>query len=410
MYSERLLVPGLIAGIKSLGLDQKWFFALIVLSAFPASLSLAYIGRSLFGHRGTGWLAQALYCCYPFIYAYGTLIETDVLHANIVVIAAALLLAFISTGLTSYAVMSGVATALAQLTRPSLFMLPLVAPLLLARNWRSPPLRRSTLIWAALLLLVPLGLGLHNYVYYGVFRPSLVQVEMLNTWTIPKICVIQENRVHPAPLTPSFNAKLDGLRSEDWWKQLHSGYTPRDIFQSCYWAKMKDAKLFLLDNIPDLIRTSWGEFTGQLLCPFTYHNDYHTPKLQAFYPQNDRWPEVAVKIFLPLCVLGLGRCVRQRQYTWFVMISILFFLILGPASLSMWAGPRYKMILDLMLLPCVAAVLFRPASWTWIVGVAFGSYVLHGLISWPNNYLLSAMLVLGCYLYWEWHNSRVRSS
>jgi hypothetical protein len=307
-----------------------WFAPLL---AGLAAAAMAGLAARLAQSRGAGWAAGGLFCGWLSSYAHSALLLTDASHAYLAVIALALTVAWRSDERVSRAALAGAAWMSAQALRPTFGFLPLILPVLLVK--RGAGRRYWTLslcLWFATLI-VPVSVTINNWQRHGVSTPS----------ALPSLGIACE--------TGSWIRKRLGegpfhrLRADCW-----------ERYEGLPWA----------EAIPAQWREGLGLYREHPARALRIHRDalrnqmargmtpWHDSKLQSVYPD---WLQVEYPALL-LFWLGAGTAavwVLRRDFGLGLFLLLAAGLVMLPASFAMFAGDRYRLPLDLLCVPFVAA-------------------------------------------------------
>jgi hypothetical protein len=368
VFAERLLVPWLLYVLQGLGLPPVAFAGIPALLHGLVVPAVYLLTMAVTQRRPVAWTAAVLYVALPNLYQFGPEIGTDVLHAQLALLAVA------ATVLWSQGAGAGwwwgavVCWPLAQMTRPSFFfVLPLLA-MLAGPAW----LDRSRRARAALLLLAtlvaPLAVTWHNAKVYGVAAPSLTKPELLRRVMIPRINAFMRNAAQPQSMTDLFYEERDvlALADPDWAALRPYSIGPRDpeVFRRHYDALNEASQAYIDQHREWLFRSSFTALYQQFLTPPRFVSEYLaapailTSVLNALH-----------KVALILIAAGLARLlVRSPCYV--LSVSAMAFMLLAPLIFYLWVPTRARLPIELLMLPVLAFALFDVVCWALLGAVA----------------------------------------
>lgn len=375
MYQERLLVPLVLAALKILHIHEYAFLWLVCLLALPATAAAVYLTRLITGHRAGALVGGILFALYPNIFQYETLIETDAVHTYLAVMAVGCTMAYVSERSWRAALGAAVLWPLAQLARPTLFGIAIFIVIILWPLFRLRETRISAMVLCASSVLVPGGLALHNALRFGIPSPSLCQVEMLHVWTIPRMQAITEARETGERISALFYGKIADFRQTDDWRILHGKYEDAGEFRNVYREILTADRAYLRSNWKTLVETSILEFRQQLSGPLRYYNLYSGVEVEKLYPDLSAVLWIAFRLGFAFSLLGWGMSLAGKQRAYGLLVAGIFFLTFAPASLSFWAGPRYRMLTDAISIPLVVLAGMQWVAWSAIGLIAVLGYM-----------------------------------
>jgi hypothetical protein len=320
-----------------------WFAAVL---AGLAAAAMASLAARLAGHRGAGWVAGGLFCLWPTSYALSAQLLTDAAHAYLVVIALALTVAWRTNGRAASAVLAGAAWMAVQALRSTFDYLAVLLPVLL---WKRGSGRRywrvSACLWLASLV-VPVSITINNWVDHGVAATS----------ALPSLGLACE--------TGSMIQARLGRGSFHWlrencWRR-YEGRPWAEVIP----AQWREARARYRAAPSLALRIHLEALERQMLFPMTLN---YARSLKGAYPSWARVGRPALLLFW----LGAGASLLmlfRREPAVVLFLLLVAALVMVPASHTRLAGARYRLTIDLLYLPVVAAgatSLLREAMKRW---------------------------------------------
>lgn len=396
MYHERILLPLIIVAVQAMGLEAPAALWVILLLEIPATLAMGYLGWALSGRRSVAGLAAMLYVLHPDTYQNGALLQTDLMHVQWALIAAAATVHFVRERNARLALWAALPWILAQLTRPTYFMIA-AGFLIPLWAWRKDAALRRGFIWLSLLsLVVPAGWSIGNAIRFGVPSPSLCMAEMLETWTVPRAKALLRNAQQPVSLTVAFDEEVARVRATDTWQVLHGHKGAPEDFRHAYRGSISSNAAFLATNVAVTLSACRAELRNEIMFVPKFHHPDASSALNGRYPDVSRWLGMAYKVGFLFLAFAAPLAFRREYWPLFFLFGAMVALVLGPASLSWWCCGRYRFNVNILLLPIVALGLARPAAWC-VVGATFvfGYLPVHLLHAAPMLVAVVATMALG---------------
>jgi hypothetical protein len=298
-----------------------------------AAAAMAGLAARLADSRFAGWAAGALFCLWPSSYGHSAQLLTDASHAYLGAAALALTVAWRADERSSSAALAGVAWAGAQALRPTFAALPLLLPVLLVKRGAGRSYWRVSLCLWFTTLVVPTSITANNWNRHGIAvlsaLPSLglaCEMGSVIRWKL------REGPFHR-------------LRAECW--KRHEGRPWAEVIP----AQWREAVSRYREAPVLALRLHLLGRRSQMLHGMTPWVD---PRLEPRYPS---WARVG-RLALLLFWLGAGATtvwLLRRDPPLGLFLLLAAGLVMVPASHTLSAGGRYRLTLDLLYLPVVAA-------------------------------------------------------
>jgi hypothetical protein len=307
-----------------------WFAAAL---AGLAAAAMASLASRLAGHRGAGWAAGGMFCLWLSSYSLSALLLTDATHAYLAVIAFALTVAWRANGRIGTAAIAGAAWMATQALRPTFDYLAVLLPVLL---WKRGAGRRywrvSACLWLASLF-VPVAITINNWQGHGVAVTSALPSLGLACETGSLIRArLGEGRFHR-------------LRADCW--RRYEGRPWAEVIP----AQWREARARYRAAPSLALRLHIEAFQMQMLHPLTPR---YSQSLASAYPAWARVGGTALLLFWLAAAASLLMLLR-REPAVALFLLLAAALVMLPASHTRLAGPRYRLTLDLLCVPVVAA-------------------------------------------------------
>ena len=390
-YRERVLLPAFMEVAGWFSDDPRSVGWLMLPFHGLTAVSIGYLARRLSGREISAWIAGFLYLVFPAGYLYAPEQSTDYLHAQLMMIALALTVAWTNkTGRTLF-VLSILFWCLCQLCRPSLFY---VFPVLAVLAWpcwltlQGQTRRVSFALFLLAGIAIPGYWVLSNAQVFGVSTPSLQAAELLHRCVIPASNVLRASErdpsLHFTPLWHHFR-EIEARENPSYvaLSIYDVGPVPEN-FAANYKSVMSGAKKHIAEYARYVARAMGMELHRQLVSFAPAKRS--APWLHASY---------SYRFYQLLLLAGiLGAAVAAGRRQWLIMLAVLMLvaLIMIPASFNWWGGHRMRLPLDLVLLVFAAVALSTRAS---LAGVA--AILLAGVIPVKILGLSSWWLAIGCF-------------
>lgn len=298
-----------------------------------AAAATAWLAGRLGGGRGAALAGGALFCLWLSNYRYSAMLLTDALHAYIAVCAVVLTLRWRDRERAVGAGLAGLLWLWAQAIRPTFVALPLLLPLLL---WKRRASARYAAVSVALWLatfLVPGYLIAVNHARHGVAMVS----------ALPGYGVACE-------AVPRLKARLGMGEFHRLRKQCVDYYGIVPVERRTR-KQLADAFAFFAQHPLPALAAQLGAVADQMLDPL---RPWYHEQSAHLYPG---WLRVGRPTLAVFWLAALGSLV------WLVRVdpglaaflALTAALVMGPASNVAEVGGRYRLLLDLLWLPVVAA-------------------------------------------------------
>ena len=399
MYQERLLAPILMWLFKISTGNISCFLFLIVVLELPAAMSIGYIAKKLSAKSFAGIVASLIYIVYPDSYQYGVLLQTDTLHVELMLIALAFTGIYLERKKWHWIIPVIIMWSLCQLTRPTLFLLAGGFIFCMVINWRNKAIRYQFLVLGLGVMIVPMGHVITNYYRYGIPAPSLCQVEMLYTWTVPRVKTLSLNKKNPQPITALFERNVRDVRSTENWKNLHGQDDNREFkadpaaFKESYIQALNSSKKYITEHRSEMMETSWMALQQEFTTVPRYYHPIASQSLVGYYPDCSLFIQRAYKIFILFGMMGIIRSLtgKRNEFTFIMLVIIL--LIIIPSSLSWMCLGRYRYNVDIIIMPYAAWAMCMGLCWLVMAGVFLAGYLPHHIFKLPKLYFNSVVSV-----------------
>ena len=110
------------------------------------------------------------------------------------------------------------------------------------------------------------------------------------------------------------------------------------------------------------------------------------------YPPWFERSRAILKVGAILGVLGLASVLSGKSRS----VALLFLVIMGlvflPAGFSCYAGARYRMLTDLLMIPFVAVSATQGLAWCALAVIVAVGYLPHRMLGWPGWYFWAILL------------------
>ena len=364
-YQERVLFPWLLEVFRSWTGQETAVLWVIALLELPATVALGALAFMLCGKGRAAVLSASLYALYPLTYKYGPLLQTDALHVQLLVMAMAATLWWVSAPRIRRGLVAGLLWALVLAVRPS--AMPLV-PLLLLFGYFS--WRRGSGVVAAISAGLPAVLFVafwivSNAIVFGIPRFSLHTPEFLKTWVVPYLDARSATLQGRGDFTPLFLKAQSEARNTDEWRALHF---PEDAsaFTEAYRLSSEENAGALRGRRMEIARVVADSLPGLVAEPTRFHA-YRTMESRCALPQV--FLKAGHWFLLGLFFAGLFQLFLMRRAREYVVLFILFCIASLPlAVLSVYFGLRLRYPCDVLALPM--AVIAMTAWPGWACGAA----------------------------------------
>ena len=393
MYQERLLVPLILWVLQSVGATHRVFPWLVAILVLPTIMAIGWLAWLLTQRRAVAYAAGILTALYPSAYQYGVLIETDVLHLYLAVVAFVCTVMARETRAAKWFVGAGVFWLLTHLTRPALWGMGLVLPFYWGYALKERLNRRVALVACCGALITPLTFAASNFVRFGIPSPSLHTAEILFVWTRSRIHAVATSEQKGGEWTPLVQGAVADARRDTRWAILHGAYNRTEEFADAYRSVLRESKEYLWRHSRIFLKTTLGEFWHQCSAPFRFYHRYQVPPLEVLYPRGEKTLRVILKLGWWFGLCGWAWAFGGRHRGTAALLLTLAVLNFAPSSLACWIGARIRMPTDILGIPFVMAALTQPLAWaglTALVGLAYAPRRLGA----SHDYFLGTSAVL----------------
>ncbi|MFH0908134.1 MAG: hypothetical protein V1929_05170 [bacterium] len=403
-YRERILLPVLIAISDRIFQSPIPILWLVGLLQLPATIAAAFITFHLSGRQRVSLAAAGMYVLYPNIYRRGVFLDTDVLHAQLFLFAVALLFAFSRRSTWGRALAASVSWPLVQMARPTLFG---VCPFLAVSLWtqfRDPRSRFKAVAICCSALVVPVISATINLAQFGIFAPSLHAAEMLHVWAVPRIKVVQRNAETPGRVSDYFNEEITAARADPRWRQLHGEYESTKQFAAAYRSVISEDSSFVRRNWRDFLASAWPILVLEVEAVPYLHDEYQARIAPGPYPDGSRVLRAVYKLMLIIAFCAVVSVWKTPSWRLGILVLGAFGLIFLPASFSWWwLGGRYRIPLDVTMIPLLCIALFERGTWLTLGGVVLLAYAPFRILGLPDTFMhVMTVAILVAYVALEW--------
>ncbi|NCC60190.1 MAG: hypothetical protein EOM12_04460 [Verrucomicrobiae bacterium] len=394
---DRMLLPLLLAGAGKMNVSEFWFLLFPILLMFPVVVSVAYLARIFSEKTNTAPVVAAIITVLlPSFYSYGPELGTDVLHAQLAIIAFSATVAWVESAKKKWVILAMGLWPLVQLTRQNFFFL---APLAIIVLW--PTFFKENRLWSIglimVMLLVPVKCLYTNYSLYGVCNFSLNAPEVLLRITGAKMKAHALNRENPGSLAYYYEHVRGKVVNEDEdWRALNLYDTAsinRESFKKHYQSAVHRAKQFILDNKRDFLATSLSGVFVQLLVPPQYAARSTVSLTQS------RVLRPIHKVALYFMVLGLLMLLLTKtRYAVFLLLVLFQF---GSCLVLYWAmGISARLPYELLLIPVMTVEMLKIRAWVGLSFICIFGYLPKRMLDFSEWWLLTvAVFVISALLY-----------
>lgn len=403
IYKERLLQPFLMASLTQLGFDRTAVLWITVLTGFLAIWSIAYLAHLLSrGRLSVILTACVLYIIYPNTYKYGATLGPDLLHAHLALFAIACTAGWAIERRQRMFTLALIGWPLVMLTRPTFFPVAVLMPILLfIPVWRHRAYKQSALLIVSLVV-VPLFFTIQNHMKHDIRSPSLHTPEMLYRCVVALIHTFQDVEEKGAHFAERYNYYRNVVPFENpAWVDLFELNRPATNFTASYNTLLRESKAYISEH---------PEYVVQLVQHEAYRHAFGYP-LEYFpgtMPANELTTLQTVlrltkRVGLMMGLFGLLLAVRLGRVELVLFLLGVCALVLSAALLVWWTGDRFRLPVDLLLIPAIALALCAPIPWLILAAFAALAYIPFKLLPLPVWYYPTAsgvILVLGLLAIW----------
>jgi len=401
LFRERVLYASLIAGARILGFRDQSVLWVCVPLEIPAILALGFLAWYVARKPAASVVAAVLYAAYPNTYQVAVVLMPDLLHAQLVVMALALTAAWVEYDRRSFAGLAALLWLMAQVTRPTMFLVVASLPWLLWRTFLVPGRRTISLLLCALTVVYPISMTVSNALRFGIARPSLAGVEYLHSGFVPRMKAMQRNALQPQSMTQLYREEREVIaRGDPTWRSLRlfAQEPPLPGFHAAYRELMDRNGAFVRAHRGLYIRASiegileqWNKTPAALPQEWTLFNVPEELKRPA-----SAWVLRAYRLALVLAMFGVALAWARgpRGLVLFTAVSSVP-LVMAWTS-CWWDSSRVKLVFDLLLLPFAAAAAVCPASWAAVVAAAGLGYLPRKLFGWPESSMWLIIAGVAC--------------
>ncbi len=392
VYRERVLLPLLIAAFQKAGAEPQSVLWVVVLLEPLVVYCLGFFAWKLFGNPWIAGLSALAYVFYPNSYGRGGLVDTDMLHAQLTVVALTATFCWWKEGRGRALAGAIPLWILLQLLRPTMYLAVVPLAILAIDVVRRYGTWRSAVALIASLLVVPTVMASHNWRAHDVASPSLLQAENLWVWMLPRIKTEQRNLTEPAPLSVLFAEEQEKARSSQVWKDFHNHGNDISRVGPAYRQLIGESKAFMATNTSWVIRTCWTELRRQVSAPpqFYLHEAMHKD-LRSLQSLADS-AHILVLLLLPL---GVAYSLRQCAPAWILFMVVFVAMIMGPATIvAWWQGSKYRLLADVIVIPWIVLAAVQPLTWGLVAAFVTIGYFPRRFLGAPAAWFTVSGIVL----------------
>lgn len=393
-FRERVLVPLIMSASNMIFEDPRSMAWLTLpLHGFTA-LAVGLLARRLSGRNQAAYIGVIVYGLCPAPFIFGPEQATDLLHAQLVIIATALTLRWRDQRTWWSLYVSVVAWMLCQLCRPSFFyifpvLIVFALPALKERRWCV--FLRQGLVIAFASLLVPGFWALSNWIHYGIGTPSLQMIELIHRCVLPSAKMMERHAAEPSlSLTPlwDYYREVEARESRPYvaLRIYDPGPVPAE-FSDNYRQVMREARQFIYSKPAYVARAFMIELVRQL-------QSHPAPKGATPWLK-ENYISIFYRVLFLTAICGTAIVSARRE--WSILAGVLFLmaLVVLPGALSWWGGHRFRLPLDLFFLVLASVTFSFRAGWLFIAASILAGYVPLVLWGAPTAWPLIVALA-GC--------------